>query len=157
MNHQPVKSSHISSAGYDPDTKTLEVIFKKGSVYRYHDVPEALYRAMMEAELAGKFLNENIIGVYREERIDGGPVPAGEDKSTGASGSGADIEQLQDALARCGRDCRSFADVSDDYNRFVAENNDLRSKIEALRKENDKLRAEIKKLGGSATCMPVWR
>ena len=37
MERQPISSSNIISAGYDPDTQTLELEFKNGVVWQYPD------------------------------------------------------------------------------------------------------------------------
>ena len=38
MDRKSVTSSNISSIGYSPETQTLEIEFKGGGVYTYHDV-----------------------------------------------------------------------------------------------------------------------
>ena len=40
MNRKPVRSSNISSIGYDSESKTLEIEFHSGGVYQYFNVPE---------------------------------------------------------------------------------------------------------------------
>ena len=69
MNRTPVISSNVASAGYDPNTMTVEVEFKNGSVYQYFDVPEAVYRDLMRASSVGTFLNQNIKNSYRYAQI----------------------------------------------------------------------------------------
>lgn len=64
MHRQPVSSSNIASIGYDPSTRTLEVEFNRGSVYRYLGVPEGTYRALMSAASHGSYLNSFVKGVY---------------------------------------------------------------------------------------------
>ena len=39
IGRDPVASSNIASAGYDAMTRTLEVEFSNGGIYRYGDVP----------------------------------------------------------------------------------------------------------------------
>ncbi len=39
IGRDPVVSSNLASAGYDAETRTLEVEFSNGAVYRYGDVP----------------------------------------------------------------------------------------------------------------------
>ena len=50
MDRQQVSSSSIRSVGYDPQTQTLELEFHNGGVYRYANVPEAVYRGLMLAD-----------------------------------------------------------------------------------------------------------
>jgi hypothetical protein len=59
---KPVKSSNIASIGHDPDTKTLHVAFRNGTVYLYHDVDADKHAALMKADSVGGYLNAHIKG-----------------------------------------------------------------------------------------------
>ena len=50
-------SSAIEAVRYDDKTRTLDVEFREGHSYRYIDVPEFVYRELLNAELAGAFWN----------------------------------------------------------------------------------------------------
>ena len=66
----PVKSSDLKSVGYDPPTRTLEVEFKRGRVYRYEGVPPDIFEKMSSARSIGKFFHQNIVrGDFRFKRI----------------------------------------------------------------------------------------
>jgi len=69
MNRTPVISSHVASIGYDPNTMTLEVEFRDGSVYQYFDVPETEHQYLMSASSVGTYLSQNIKTSYRCARI----------------------------------------------------------------------------------------
>lgn len=58
----PVKSSDIASIGYEGSI--LYVRFNSGGMYAYPNVPESLYRALMEAPSHGKFFAANIKNRY---------------------------------------------------------------------------------------------
>ena len=60
----PVKSGNIDSIGYCPDTKTLVVQFKNGSIYHYHDVEKSAHSEFMAADSHGKHLHDAIKGKY---------------------------------------------------------------------------------------------
>ena len=62
-------SSVIAAMKYYPDTSTLRVIFVSGIVYNYKNVPQKVYEAMKAASSKGKFLNEQIKGKYKFEKI----------------------------------------------------------------------------------------
>ena len=64
MRRTPIDSTSLKSVGYEPATRTLEVEFQGGRVYRYFDVPPRRYRALLDAESAGRFLNTEVKGVY---------------------------------------------------------------------------------------------
>lgn len=69
MNRQPVNSSNLSSVGYDSTSKTLEVEFHHGGIYQYFNVPESVYRALLNADSAGGYLARNVKGTYQYSRI----------------------------------------------------------------------------------------
>ena len=59
-----VKSSMIRTMGYDPETQTLAVTFKKGTTYHYADVPEEEYEGLLAAKSQGKYFWANIRTSY---------------------------------------------------------------------------------------------
>jgi len=60
MNRQPIHSSVIVSAGYDPGTNTMDVEFVSGRVYRYFMIPAEMFEALVKADSAGRYFNETI-------------------------------------------------------------------------------------------------
>lgn len=70
MKRAPISSTSLASVGYDPASRTLEVEFQGGRVYRYFGVPPGRYRALLEADSAGRFLNTQIKGVYEYAPVD---------------------------------------------------------------------------------------
>lgn len=58
MKRTAVVSSTIASVGFE--SGILEVAFTSGAVYRYQDVPEALFRRMLEAESIGRFFGSEV-------------------------------------------------------------------------------------------------
>lgn len=65
IKRHPAISSNILSAGYDPASKTVEIVFKNGAVYRYAGVPKETYEGMWKAESMGKFVHSNIATKYK--------------------------------------------------------------------------------------------
>jgi hypothetical protein len=63
----PVASEALRSVGYEAGT--LELEFADGDVYRYFDVPEAEYAALMLSESMGRYVVENIREGYRYVRV----------------------------------------------------------------------------------------
>lgn len=57
MKRIPVKSSSVSSVGYDAATYVLELEFRNGHVYQYLDVPAAAHRLLLQAASVGEFVN----------------------------------------------------------------------------------------------------
>ena len=68
MERQPVSSSNLASIGYDPNSETLEIEFKNGSVYRYFNVPSFEHERLMAADSHGVYFNANIKDKYPFER-----------------------------------------------------------------------------------------
>ena len=64
MERTPVTSSSINSIGYDAETKTLEVEFNTGAVYRYLNVPVSEYVGLLTADSVGAYFSKHIKGKY---------------------------------------------------------------------------------------------
>lgn len=69
MEHTPIVSSTIRSAGYDHQTMTMEVAFMNESVYQYFDVPEHIFQGLLTAPSAGIYFNTTVKGAYRYSRV----------------------------------------------------------------------------------------
>jgi len=63
------ESSMLYAAGYDPVTQTLELVFTSGGIYRYSDVPPAIYAGLLAAESKGRYAWMNVINFYPYERL----------------------------------------------------------------------------------------
>jgi len=61
-------SSNIEAIGYDHDSSTLQVEFKKGGMYHYFDVPDHVFEAFKNADSQGKYLANSIKGAFRYSR-----------------------------------------------------------------------------------------
>lgn len=59
-----VESSMVHAIGYDPKTRTLEVVFNSGRTYVYEDVPPKIYKELMAAESKGQYMRAAIIDCY---------------------------------------------------------------------------------------------
>lgn len=60
MDRQPINSSNIISAGYDPATQTLELEFKGGVVWQYMHFPEEMWYEFLGAPSQGKYFHSQI-------------------------------------------------------------------------------------------------
>lgn len=69
MNRIPVESSNLSSVGYDPKTRVLEIEFHSGGVYQYSGVPQSEYEALMNAPSKGSYFAHNIKNSYGASRV----------------------------------------------------------------------------------------
>jgi hypothetical protein len=66
----PVKSSNISTIGYDAQKRTLEVEFRSGSIYRYFEIPSHIHAGLMKASSHGSYLDLYVKkGGYAYEQI----------------------------------------------------------------------------------------
>ena len=59
----------MASVGYERETRTLEVEFSSGAVYRYFGVPEHEADGLVGADSVGRCLNESIKGHYRYAKV----------------------------------------------------------------------------------------
>jgi hypothetical protein len=69
MNRQSVSSSNIRSAGYEPETKILEIEFRNGSIYQYLDVEAHIYQSLISAASHGQYFASTIKDNYRYLRV----------------------------------------------------------------------------------------
>ena len=68
--HSIFDSSDIVSVGYDEPSKVLEIEFPGNRVYQYKDVPEEVYRNLMDSgEFTDRFFTEKIQYAYEYSRI----------------------------------------------------------------------------------------
>jgi hypothetical protein len=64
-----VMSSQIESVGYDEDDEILYIEFKKGTVYKYLDVPKSLYNQLIKNDSIGSFFTHNIKFSFEYEKL----------------------------------------------------------------------------------------
>lgn len=69
MQRRSIESSMIESIGYDVQSSTLEIEFKKGVVWQYYDFPESTWYEFDAAESQGKFFHAHIKGNFREAQV----------------------------------------------------------------------------------------
>jgi hypothetical protein len=69
MRRVSVDSSAIASVGYDARTRTLELEYERGSVYRYLGVPPREHETLMRADSLGAYVNRRIKPYYRCFRL----------------------------------------------------------------------------------------
>jgi hypothetical protein len=64
MDRTPLQSSAVVSAGYDPESQTLELEFSSGRIYRYDGVPQGTYDWLLRAPSKGAFVARMISDRY---------------------------------------------------------------------------------------------
>jgi hypothetical protein len=70
MERIPLISSNIISVGYDKERKILEIEFTAGAIYQYFNVPQNIYKALLNADSSAKYFDQNIKkNGYRYRRI----------------------------------------------------------------------------------------
>jgi hypothetical protein len=60
----PVESTSIMSVGYTAASQVLEVVFRRGTVYRYLSVPADVFVAFVAAPSKGRYFNANVRDRY---------------------------------------------------------------------------------------------
>lgn len=65
---QDVESSNIAKVGYDGES--LYLLFNSGIAYRYQNVPQTIYNALISAESVGSFFHKAIRNVFRHEKLE---------------------------------------------------------------------------------------
>jgi hypothetical protein len=69
VERQSVKSVILNSVGYDESTKTLEIEFQTGLVYRYSGVPLKVYDDLMHSSEMGKYFSEKIRPRFHTKQV----------------------------------------------------------------------------------------
>jgi len=70
MDRKPVNSTMIASIGYDPDSGTLEIEFRKGGqIWQYFDFPAHAWSEFEYADSLGKYFLANIKNSFRAARV----------------------------------------------------------------------------------------
>lgn len=64
-----VSSTNVAKIRYRSWDRVLEVEFKSGWAYEYHEVPYEVARAMYLAESKGKFIHYRMKGNFRYSRV----------------------------------------------------------------------------------------
>lgn len=64
-----VSSSTLTSVGYDGGARLLGIEFRHGGVYRYQEVPRAVFEELMRSPSKGRCFDERIRDRYTERQI----------------------------------------------------------------------------------------
>lgn len=94
MQREPLDSTALVSAGYDPITQELEIEFRSGRIYRYKGVPQGAYDFLLRASSKGGYLNRMIEGHYAFEDVT--KAAAGQDLLRALRASLGEPEEAQD-------------------------------------------------------------
>ena len=62
-------STLIRSFSYDAERGTLDIVFVRGAVYRYFEVPAEIAAAMRQAFAKGEYFNAHIRGAFPHQRL----------------------------------------------------------------------------------------
>jgi hypothetical protein len=71
IHREPLASAALATAGYSKRLHIMEIEFCNGAIYRYLDVPVAVYRDFMSADSKAQYYDWNIKGHYRSLRLRG--------------------------------------------------------------------------------------
>jgi len=62
-------SSNVLKSIYHENTADLDVVFKRGAVYRYRNLPHSTLLEFEKAESQGKFLNQKIKDKFLSTKV----------------------------------------------------------------------------------------
>jgi hypothetical protein len=69
MRRTPVDSTNLRAVGYDAGTRSLEIEFQNGHLYRYRTVPPFVHRALMASASKGTYFTDFIRDRYPYDRL----------------------------------------------------------------------------------------
>ncbi len=64
-----VESSMIASAGYDKNSKTLQVLFHTGDLYEYYKIEPETFQELLDAPSKGRYMRSHIIDCYAYTKV----------------------------------------------------------------------------------------
>lgn len=64
-----IKSSNISRAEYNEETKELFIIFRSSAKYKYEEVPCEIVNSFEKSESKGNFFYDNIKRKYKTTKL----------------------------------------------------------------------------------------
>ena len=76
LEREPVRSSNLTSVGYDGQRRVLEIEFRSGGIYRYLDVPKETHTGLMASDSKGRYFAAHIRNQFRHERLKPPSSPA---------------------------------------------------------------------------------
>lgn len=68
LHQADVTSSNIAKAGYDG--QHLYLLFNSGVAYKYPNVPQTIYTALISADSVGSFFHKAIRNVFQHEKLE---------------------------------------------------------------------------------------
>lgn len=79
MNVAAVDSSTLTTVAYDRTRELLQLRFNSHALYRYFDVPAAVYEGLLHASSKGRYFNQAIRGKFSYSRISKGQQMHGQE------------------------------------------------------------------------------
>ena len=64
-----IRSQDIAIVGFDSESSTLEIVFRRGGVYHYYDVPQEVYQSLMCASSRGMYFAQFIKRRFRYSKV----------------------------------------------------------------------------------------
>lgn len=65
---KPCESSQIEAFGYDQQSQTLAVKFKRGGLYHYTEVPSVVFDSLNTADSPGSFIHREVKGKFQFQK-----------------------------------------------------------------------------------------
>ena len=65
----PVQSSALTTVGYSPRLRAVEIEFRNGAIYGYVGVAPSVYEALLGAQSKAQFYDQNIRCQYRSVHV----------------------------------------------------------------------------------------
>jgi hypothetical protein len=59
----------IAAAGYDKESKTLQVLFHTGDLYEYYEVEPETFQELLDAPSKGRYMLSHIIDFYAYTKV----------------------------------------------------------------------------------------
>ena len=70
MNRTRVLSQLLKAIGYDANSETLEVQFRKGGTFQFFAVPAFVYTRLLQADSKGSYFEHRVRPNFKFRRLD---------------------------------------------------------------------------------------
>jgi len=69
MEKKEVESRLITSIGYDPEKKMMEVEFTSTMIYQYRNFPEDVFNKLLEARSIDNYFRDHVVNKFAYVRM----------------------------------------------------------------------------------------
>lgn len=59
----------VYAVGYDEENEIMEVVFRKGSIWAYRNVPKSVYEGLLDSRSIGSYMRSSVLDCFEASKI----------------------------------------------------------------------------------------